>query len=346
MKTKAKVLVNGIGTVGKRVAHAIKLQKDMELIGIADVFPTSTLKTVLEPQGFLYGTPLYASNDAGYENLKKAGMWVEGKLEDLLRNGAVDIVIDATPEGIGAQNKKIYQKYGTKAIFQGGEKADVAEMTFNAVVNYEEAIGKNYVRVPSCNTTGLIRTLSAIDWKVGIEYGFIALVRRAVDPHEYKKGPINAIEFDLHVPSHHAPDVKTVLKHLNLFSLAVKVSTTLSHVHIVDLVVKRNTSYEEIINALENQTRVVLLNANEYPATSVVIEKFRDYLRPRYDVYETIVFRDLINVENNRVRYVQQVHQEAIIVPENVDAVRAMLELERNKWESIRKTNESLKILK
>ncbi len=346
MKTKARVLVNGIGTVGKRIAHAIKLQSDMELVGIADVAPTPTLKTVLEPKGFLYGTRLYASNDQGYENLKKAGMWVEGKLEDLLRNGAVDIVIDAAPEGIGALNKQLYQKYGVKAIFQGGEKADVAEMSFNAIVNYEEALGKNYVRVPSCNTTGLIRSLSAIDFNFEIEYGFIALVRRSVDPHEYKKGPINAIEFDLHVPSHHAPDVKTVLKHLNLFSLAVKVPTTLSHVHIVDLLVKRETSYEEVLKAFENQTRVITLSAKEYPATSVVIEKFRDYLRPRYDVYELIIFKDLINVDGKRIRYVQQVHQEAIIVPENVDAVRAMLELEKNKWESIRKTNESLGIIK
>jgi glyceraldehyde-3-phosphate dehydrogenase (NAD(P)) len=347
MHTKPKVLVNGIGTIGKRVAHAIKLQDDIELVGIADKFPTATLKTVLEPIGPLYGTYLYGSDQEGYENLKKAGMWVNGTIEDLLRNGAIDVIIDCTPEGIGAINKKnIYEKYGVKVIFQGGEKADVAEVTFNSVYNYEEAIDKRYVRVPSCNTTSLIRTLSAIERKVGIDYVFVALARRAVDPHEYKKGPINAVEFDRHVPSHHSIDVKTVMKNLNIFSLAVKVPSTLAHTHMIDVVVERETSYDEVLKAFEEQTRVIFLDANEYPATSVIIEKFRDYCRSRYDMYEVVVLRDLVNVEKNRVRYVQVVHQEAIVVPENIDAIRAITGIEKDKWKSIKKTNESLGILK
>ena len=347
MHTKPRVVVNGIGTIGKRVAHAIKLQDDIKLVAISTKAPNYILKTVLEPKGPLYGTDLYASDSEALEAMKKEGMWVNGTLEDLLRNGAVDIVIDCTPEGIGALNKKnLYEKYGVKVIFQGGEKADVAETTFNAAYNYEEAFDKHYVRVPSCNTTSLIRTLSAIDWKIGIEYVFVALARRAVDPHEYNKGPINAIEFDKHVPSHHSIDVKTVMKHLNIFSLAVKVPTTLAHTHMVDIVTKRETSLEEIIEAFENQTRVIMLNAKEYPATSTIIEKFRDYCRPRYDMYEVVVLKDLINAEKNRVRYMQVVHQEAVVVPENVDAIRAISGIEKDKWKSIRKTNESLGIIK
>jgi glyceraldehyde-3-phosphate dehydrogenase (NAD(P)) len=38
------------------------------------------------------------------------------------------------------------------------------------------------------------------------------------------------------------------------------------------------------------------------------------------------------------------VHQEAIVVPENIDAIRAMFELERDKFKSIEKTNKSLGI--
>jgi len=51
-----KVVVNGIGTIGKRVAHAVKLQDDMELIGISDVAATSVLRTNLEPKDPLYKT--------------------------------------------------------------------------------------------------------------------------------------------------------------------------------------------------------------------------------------------------------------------------------------------------
>jgi len=89
-----------------------------------------------------------------------------------------------------------------------------------------------------------------------------------------------------------------------------------------------------------------LLEGKEYPATSVIVEKFRDYLRPRNDIWEVVVLKDLINVEGNRVRYMQAVHQEAVVIPENVDAIRAITGIERDKYKSIEKTNKSLGILK
>ena len=345
IKRMVNVVVNGIGTIGKRIAHAVRLQKDMKLRAIIGYSPDSIIKTVLEPQGPLYGTDLYALDQESYKKFKNAGMIVNGTLEDLLKSKEVDVVIDATPEGFGKVYKeKYYQKYNVKAIFQGGEDADVAEMTFNAAVNYEEAFGKKFVRVPSCNTTGLIRTLSAIQ-KFGIEYAFVSVVRRAADPHEYKKGPINAIEFE-EVPSHHAEDVKTVLKDLNIFSMAVKVPTTLAHTHIVEVTLKKPTSKENIIKAFEEQTRVILLEMKEYPATSKIIEKFRDYCRPRNDMYEIVVLKDSINVEGKKVRWMHVVHQEADVIPENIDAIRAITGIEKDKWASIKKTNESLGILK
>lgn len=345
MKEKPSVLVNGFGTIGKRVAHAIKLQDDIKLVGISTRSPSPAVKIALSEKSALHGIDLYAINQESLEAMKKEGLEVRGTLEEVLKSGKVDIVIDCSPEGVGAQNKKnIYEKYGVKAVFQGGEKSDVAEVSFNSFYNYEEAFDKKYVRVPSCNTTGLIRTLSAIERKIPIEYVFVALVRRAADPHEYTKGPINAIEFDKHVPSHHAIDVKTVMKNLNIFSMAVKVPTTLAHVHVVDILAKRETSVEEVVNAFKEHSRIILLDSKDYLATSTIIERFRDLFRPRNDMYEVAVINGLINVEKNRIRYLQVVHQEAIVIPENVDAIRAMTGIEKNKWKSIEKTNKSLGI--
>lgn len=342
---KVKVLVNGVGTIGKRVSYAIKLQDDMELVGISDVAPTPVLKNLLGDGGFLKDVTLYASTKDGLEKLRSGGLKPVGLLEELLANGGADVVVDATPEGIGAKNKELYARHGVKAIFQGGEKADVGEMTFNSVVNYEEAMGKQFVRVPSCNTTGLVRTLSAVDSKVGVEYAFVVLVRRAADPWEHTKGPINGITFSS-VPSHHAPDVLTVLKRIKAFSMALVVPTTLAHAHVLEVELKGEAGVEDIIEAFEKQTRVILLSMKDYPSTSLIIEKFRDLGRPRYDMYEVAVLRDSICVDGRRARWFQVVHQEAIVVPENIDAIRAVTGLERDKWRSIEKTNRSLGILK
>ncbi len=43
---KIKVGVNGYGIIGKRVADAVRLQPDMELVGISDVVSDYRVKAV------------------------------------------------------------------------------------------------------------------------------------------------------------------------------------------------------------------------------------------------------------------------------------------------------------
>ncbi len=342
-----RVAVNGIGTIGKRVAHAVKLQKDMKLVAICTRSPSPVIKTVLEPKGPLYGTDLYASDKEHFQKMKEAGMIVNGTLEDMLGRGDIDVIIDCTPAGIGEKNKKIYEKFKVKQIYQGGEKASVADVSFVAVANYEKAIGVNSVRVVSCNTTSLVRTLWTINENFGIKEAFAALTRRAADPWEDSKGPINAIVPDLKVPSHHAPDVKTVMPDLNIMSLAVKVPTTLAHVHMVKIKVNKKVSKEDVINAFEKATRIILLSGKEgYSSTARIIEKFRDLCRPRYDMYEVAIWKETVDVRNSNVYWIHMVHQEAIVIPENIDAIRAITGEVTDKWKSIELTNKSLGIIK
>jgi glyceraldehyde-3-phosphate dehydrogenase (NAD(P)) len=57
-----------------------------------------------------------------------------------------------------------------------------------------------------------------------------------------------------------------------------------------------------------------------------------------------VVWKDSIAVVDGEVFVTQAIHQEAIVVPENIDAIRAMFEL-ASKEESIKITNESLGIV-
>jgi glyceraldehyde-3-phosphate dehydrogenase (NAD(P)) len=77
-----------------------------------------------------------------------------------------------------------------------------------------------------------------------------------------------------------------------------------------------------------------------------VIELMRDLGRPRADLWEVAVWQDIASVKGDELYLVYQVHNEAIVVPENVDAIRAATELERDAMRSIRKTNEALGIVK
>jgi len=340
-----RVCVNGIGTIGKRIAHAVKLQDDMKLAAISTTSASYTLRTVLEPDGPLYGTDLWCSVPEKLKAMRDAGMYVNGTLEELLASDKIDVVVDCTPEGIGALNKPMYQKYGVKVIFQGGEKADVAEMTFNSFVNYEEAIGKQFVRVPSCNTTALVRTLNVLDKLSQINEVDVTVIRRASDPPDTEKTIMNAIEPTMKLPSHHGPDVKTVLKHLDIKTMAFKVPTSLAHVHAVHAEVKKLPKPEELEAAFLKNTRITILKAADgYTDTAKVIERYRDLCRPRYDMPEVVVWKETINCKDDDVFWSHMVHSESIIVPENIDCIRAMTGIEKDPQKSIAKTNKTLNI--
>jgi glyceraldehyde-3-phosphate dehydrogenase (NAD(P)) len=254
-----------------------------------------------------------------------------------------DIVIDCTPKK--SDYIKKYKKAGKKAIFQGGEKHELTGLSFNALANYDKAIGADYVRVVSCNTTGLCRTLYPLDEAYGIDNVIAVMIRRAADPWDSKNGPINAIEPVLKVPSHHGPDVQSVMPNLNIQTTAVKVPTTIMHLHSVVVKLKGKTSTEEIIDIWAKTPRVKFVCAKHgIKSTAQIMELAKDMGAKRSDLYEIAVWKDGVHVVDNVLYYYQAIHQESDVVPENIDAIRAMCNIETDNMKSIKKTDSAMGI--
>ncbi len=334
-----RVGVVGLGTIGKRVAEAILRQSDMRLTGVVKTTPD-----YLASMAVRSGIRLYVPEDK-VDEFKRADIPVEGTVTDLVKES--DIIVDASPEDVGAENKaKYYGPLDRPAIFQGGEEEDVAEVSFNALANYEKAVGKRYVRVVSCNTTGIARLLSALIGNgIGISKARIFIARRGADPKEYKKGPINdVVPNPATVPSHHGPDVKTVLPDVDIVTMAVAVPTTIMHMHMVYMELDGQYSRDAVVEALARTPRIQLFETRHgFKSLAQIIEWARDMGRKRNDVYENAVIRDSITVNGRELYLMMGVHQEAIVTPENVDAVRAAMRM-AGKWESIRETDKSLGI--
>lgn len=337
----AQIVVNGVGTIGKRVAAAIRKQDDMTLMGVADVSPSGELRTAMSADGSLHGVDLYASTSDGAAALRDAGFDVAGELADVLDEA--DLVVDATPSGIDEQNKEhLYEQHDVKAIFQGGADDDIAPVKFNANANYDEARGERYVKVVSCNTTSLCRTLDAVDDAYGVSHAQADLVRRGGDPKQDSRGPINSIIPVTHVPSHHGPDVQAVMPDLDIQTLAVKVPTTLAHVHMVTVHLEAETNADEVRALFKNTPRVDLFSAEEgYGSTAKITEKMRDLERPRNDMHEAAVWEETVTVDGDTLYWMHMVHQESIVVPDNIDAIRAMLEM-TDQTESMERTDAAL----
>jgi len=333
---KVKVAVNGYGTIGKRVADAVNLQKDMSLVGVTKTKPDFEAKMAVKK-----GYDLYAAIPEREELFDKAGVKIKGTIDDLLSKA--DIVIDCSPGKVGAENKAKYEKAGIKAVFQGGEKANVAEVSFNALSCYDRALGKNFVRVVSCNTTGLTRVLYLIKENFGIKKVRATMIRRVVDPKEDKKGLVNGIMPNpITLPSHHGPDVQTVLD-VDITTVAFKVPTTLMHVHSLNIVPEKVPEVKDVIEVFEEEPRILLFSESDgFTSTAKIIEWARE-VRNRYDLFENCVWRDSVSVVDGEIYLSQAIHQEAIVVPENIDAIRAMFEL-KSREESMEITNKSLGI--
>src|SRR2546422_1095967 len=274
----ARIAVNGYGTIGKRVADAVALQDDMRRAGVEKTKPGFEGKLAAGK-----GYAVYAATPDGVAKFEKAGVKAAGTLADLVKEA--DLVVDCTPEESGY--KPLYEKAGVKAIWQGGEEHALTNLSFNAAANYEDCLGASFVRVPSCNTTGLIRTLYPLDAHIGVEKVLAVMVRRATDPGDSKKGPINAIEPELEMPSHHGPDVQSVLPDLDIHTIAVKVPTTIMHLHAVSVQLKRKSTTQQVIDAWRRASRIRFVKGAEgVRSTAQIMELARDLGRPRSDLYE------------------------------------------------------------
>ncbi|HLC62021.1 MAG TPA: type II glyceraldehyde-3-phosphate dehydrogenase [Candidatus Nanoarchaeia archaeon] len=334
-----KVGINGYGTIGKRVADAVASQKDMKLVGVtAHSYSFNT--EVAKKKGY----KLFA---AGEDNdLKVNGIIPDGSLKNLLEE--VDIIVDATPKKIAQDNlEKLYRPNKIKGIVQGGEKHQVTGVSFVAQCNYDEALNKDAVRVVSCNTTGLCRTLDAVNKNYGITSVYATMVRRGADPGDIHHGPINAIVPVLEMPSHHGPDARSVLHNMEIFTTALSVPSTLMHLHTVIADVRKKVNVDEVVEMFRNTTRVrIVRNAEHLRSTAEIMEFARDMGRLRGDMPEICVWKEAIGItsnSHNKLLYMQAVHQESDVIPENIDCIRAMMGF-KDGLKSIKMTNETFGI--
>lgn len=339
--TQARVAVNGFGVIGKRVADAVALQDDMALVGVADVVSDYRIRVAVER-----GYPIYASVPEKRAEMEAAGVPVAGTLDDLLKR--VDVVVDCTPKGVGARNKERYQVAGVKAIWQGGEKHELAGYSFVAQVNYEGAVGRDFARVVSCNTTALSRVMHALHRHGWVKRARAVLLRRGTDPWEsHQNGMINTVIPETKVPSHQGPDAQTIIPDLDITTLAGAGPYNLSHIHFAMVETTRPVSLDELRDALWDAPRIAFVRATDgLVALNSVVELMRDLDRSRGDMWEVAVWEDALAADQREVYLTFQVHNEAIVVPENIDCIRALTGLEADGAASIEKTNAAMGITK
>jgi glyceraldehyde-3-phosphate dehydrogenase (NAD(P)) len=336
---KVKVAVNGYGVIGKRVADAVALQDDMELIGVCDIITDWRIKIAVKN-----GYPVFAFNDDFKKQMENAEIQVQGILSDLIKKA--DIIVDCTPKKIASKNIERYKEANLKFIVQGGEKHETTGHSFSAENNYETALGRESTRVVSCNTTSIVRTLTALKNAGLLKKARGTLLRRATDPWEsHLNGIMNTLVPEKEIPSHQGPDAQTVDPDLDVITAAVKVPETLSHLHYWNIQLTREASKEEVLDAFRTSTRVAFINYGDgLSANNAIKELMLALNRPYGDMYEVALWQDMLKVQGDELFYAYVVDNQAIVIPETIDAIRALTGIEKRSENSILKTNKSLGI--
>ncbi|WP_373056388.1 type II glyceraldehyde-3-phosphate dehydrogenase [Zunongwangia sp. H14] len=331
------IAVIGYGVIGKRVTDAINVQDDMNLVGVCDVISDWRIQNAVRKE---YN--IYAATAEAEKQMKASGISVKGTMQDLLDK--VDLVVDCTPKNIAAKNVELYKKQGIKFILQGGEKHETTGHSFSAENNYQSAINLDATRVVSCNTTSILRTLTALKRAGLLDYARGTLLRRATDPWESHLGGImNTMVPEKDIPSHQGPDAKSVDPDLDVITSAVKVPETLSHMHYWNVKLKKQATKEEVLNAFKTSSRIKLIHYDQgLVSNNTIKEMFLDMGRPWGDMYEVALWEDMLKVQGDELFYAYVVDNQAIVIPETIDAIRALTGIETDGAKSIALTNNSL----
>ncbi|MCB0214582.1 MAG: type II glyceraldehyde-3-phosphate dehydrogenase, partial [Anaerolineae bacterium] len=241
-----------------------------------------------------------------------------------------------------------YRTAGVKAIFQGGEKHSLTGHSFVAQANYATALGRDLTRVVSCNTTSIVRTLGALQRAGLLKKARGVLVRRATDPWESDhSGVMNTVVPEKDIPSHQGPDAQTVIPELDVVTMAVKAAHTTSHLHAWSVELTRPADRDEVLEIFRSAPRIAFLQMSDgLVALNSTLELMTDLGRPRGDMWEVGLWADALTVRGNELFYNYQVYNQAIVVPETIDAIRALTELEADGFRSIAKTDRALGIVR
>lgn len=336
---KIKVGVAGYGVIGQRLADGVAKQEDMELVGVADLAPTLSIRALKE-KGMPYN--LYLVEGADKEKFEALDIPVSGTFEELVQK--VDIMLDSAPGGVGVKNKAIYEKYNKKAIFQGGESNSVADVFFHGYANFEKGVDKDYLKLTSCNTTGLIRAVDCLNREFGVEKVAITIIRRVADPGDYHRGLTNALQVDK-APSHQAVDLMTIMPEIE--ATGILVHTPVTHGHIITVLAsgKEKITKEQALEAFNKHPRIRVVRIDDgFLGNASLFKYARDLGNARGDMYEIAIWEDSIVESGDDIMFAINIPQESVTIPETMDGIRAATGMQDNREDGTSMTNKYLGI--
>ena len=141
------------------------------------------------------------------------------------------------------------------------------------------------------------------------------------------------------IPSHQAPDAQSVGPDLGAVTMAVKVPETLAHIYWA-IQMTRPATKEEVPEAFRTSSRIAFIRMSDnLPAINAAKEMMADLGRPHDNLCEVALWEDMLKAQDDELFCAYMVDNQAIVIPETIDAIRAISGREKDGLASMRKTN-------
>ena len=144
-------------------------------------------------------------------------------------------------------------------------------------------------------------------------------------------------------PSHQALDLMTIMPHVN--ATGILVHTPVTHGHIITAVVtpKKNIDKKELLELFHAHPRIRVVRMEDgFLGNASLFKYARDLGNPRGDMYEIAVWEESIVKSGDDIMFAINIPQESVVIPENIDAVRAACGMQGSRDEGTAETNKYL----
>ena len=130
---------------------------------------------------------------------------------------------------------------------------------------------------------------------------------------------------------------------LDVVTIAVKASHNSSHLHTWWVELTRPATRDEVLAAFRAAPRIAFVRSSDgLVALNSTVELMSDLGRPRGDMWEVALWEDVLAVDGDQAYYTYQVFNQAIVIPETIDAIRALSGIESDPSASIARTDAAL----
>ena len=235
-------------------------------------------------------------------------------------------MLDSSPGGVGSKNKEIYQEVQQESRFPGWRENSVADVFFHGYANYEKGVGQDYLKLTSCNTTGLIRAVDSARQSGWIREGCHHDHPPCGRPGDYHRGLTNALQLEK-APSHQAVDLMTIMPHVPCTGILVHTpvdARSYHHRHRHPQEVYRQGPAVGDGERASPRIKPVRL-ADGFLGNASLFRWARDMGYPRGDMYEIALWEESIVKSGDDIMFAINIPQESVVIPENIDAIRAAM---------------------